>query len=195
MSTPVAALQAFAHNHDDLPAFHAGYLVLTLLMAAMFNLGAFGILVITHIALDIVKYRDCYGFCWKITIKAAVRESLVDITLLMVGLVFSVYLHHNVGIASVSGIMRAEISIIRVVALLIPKVKILHHFLKIVSHIHLYLDRVHPRLNEKWSALDLLCFTFITISFFMLAIAGQAMSVSYAMIQQILMEELLPWNV
>ena len=99
MSKPLSSVRHFAHVHDDLPAFHAGYLVLTILVASLLNLGVFGLLIIAHMALDYVKYREHHGFSWRRTMEGMVRESLVDIALLGVGVVFAVYFHHTVALA------------------------------------------------------------------------------------------------
>jgi hypothetical protein len=194
MNSAIASFKAFAHQHDDLPAFHAAFLVLAFLTAGLLNLGAFGLLVIAHMTLDVVKYRERHNFSWKQTVEGVVRESLVDVTLLIVGLVFSVYLHHGVGVASVSGLMRAEISILRMLALLVPKLKILHHFLKIVAHLHHYLEQVHPRHRKEWSGMDILCFYFLGLSVFLLIFAAPLMHVEWSLVGEILAEELIPWN-
>ena len=62
MSTAIRHLRIFAHEHDDIPAFHAAYLVGTFLAAAIFNLGFFLLLIIGHMCLDVVKYRDFHGY-------------------------------------------------------------------------------------------------------------------------------------
>ena len=85
-------------------------------------------------------------------------------------------------------------SLLRTVAILIPKIKILHHFLKIVSHIHHYLEQTHPRLNKGWSQLDKLCFSFIGISFLLIVVSAEIMHVDQAIVRDILMDELLPWR-
>ena len=114
--------------------------------------------------------------------------------MLFVGLVFSVYLHHSVGVASISGLMRAEISIIRATALLIPKLKILHHFLKIVAHLHHYLDQVHHLQKRGWSGLERLCFYFCGLSIFLVLFAAPFMQTDLSTVQHILLQELLPWR-
>jgi len=194
MNTVLYPLRRFAHEHDDLVAFHAGYLVLAFLSAGFFNLGAFGMLVIGHMALDWVKYRERHGYSYRATIEGIVHENLVDVTLLLVGVVFSVYLHHSVGVASLSGLMRAEISIIRAAALLVPKLKILHHFLKVVSHLHHYLDQVHHQQKKGWSGLERLCFYFCGLSFLLVLFAAPLMNSDLYTVQHILLQELLPWR-
>lgn len=194
MQQAFAHIRNFAHEHDDIPAFHAAYLILAFLSAALFNLGAFALIILAHMVLDYVKYRERHNFSWALTIEGMFRESLVDITLLLVGLVFSVYLHHSVGVSSVAGLMRAEASIIRFVAMLLPKLKILHHFLKIVAHLHHYLEQVHPRHRRYWSGLDHLCFYFIGICLFLLIFAAPLMHVEWSLVGSILAEELVPWR-
>ena len=194
MSTAIAHLRHFAHEHDELPAFHAAYLILAFLTAGLFNLGAFGLLIGAHMALDLFKYREKHQFSWKGTFEGMVRESLMDVTLLAVGMVFSVYLHHSVGVSSVAGLMRAEVSIIRFVALLVPKIKILHHILKIMAHIHHYMEEVHPRHRRHWSGLDYLCFYFLGLCAFLLLFAAPLMNVEWSLIGSILGDELIPWR-
>tara|TARA_Y100000310_G_C20491816_1_gene719625 strand:+ start:163 stop:750 length:588 start_codon:yes stop_codon:yes gene_type:complete len=194
MHSLLNGIRHFAYEHDEMPAFHAAYLILAVLSAMIFNLGAFGMLVLAHMALDTVKYRERHHFTWKQTAEGVVRESLIDVTLLFVGLVFSVYLHHTVGVSSLAGLMRAEITVIRLVALAVPKIKILHHFLKIMAHLHSYMEQVHPRHGKGWSSLDRICFAFCGISVLLIVLASQLMHVDPSTIQGILVEELVPWH-
>lgn len=194
MTNPIASMRHFAHVHDDLPAFHAGYLVLTLLVASLLNMGAFALLIVAHMTLDFVKYREHHGFTWRRTMEGMVRESLVDIALLSIGLVFAVYLHHTVGLASLSGLLRAEMTVVRAAAMLVPKVKILHDFLKIISHIRHYMDRVHPRFKKGWSRLDHFFFATVYVSVFLILMAPVLMGTEGSTITRILGQELIPFH-
>ena len=62
MQRVATRLRTFAWVHDELPAFHAAYLVLTFLTAALFNFGVFALLIAAHMMLDFVKYREVHGF-------------------------------------------------------------------------------------------------------------------------------------
>ncbi len=190
----IASVRHFAHEHDDLPAFHAGYLLIAVICAALLNLGAFALLVIAHMALDTVKYRERHGHSWAATFDGVIHESLVDITLLLVGVVFSVYLHRTIGIVSLAGLLHAELSVIRSGVLLVPKLKILHDFFKIISHIRQYLDILHPRHLRGWSGLDHLCMVFCTVSVLLLVFAAPIMSVDCLTVQNAILEEVIPWN-
>ena len=191
----VGYARTFAHIHDELPAFHAAYLVMTLLVASMFNLGAFALLIVVHMVLDIVKYREHHQMSWKLTLEGAFRESLIDITLLSVGLVFAIYLHYSVGVSGLSGLLRAEVTVIRAVAMLVPKLKILHDLLKAIAHLHLYLEHKHDRLKRGWNQMDMTCFFFIGISLFLIAIASTVTGVDQGTINWVLGRELLPWRI
>ncbi len=189
------SLRHFAYEHDVLPAFHAAFFAVAVLSAALLNLGAFALLVIAHMSLDIVKYRERHGFSWHATLEGVFRESLTDVTLLLVGLVFSVYLHHTIGITSIAGLMRAELSLFRMVAVFIPKIGILHHFLKIVSHLHHYLDHLHPRHLQGLSRWDSVCMAFIGVSIALILFAAPLMGVDIATVAGVLLSELIPWRI
>lgn len=193
MTHTLQHLRLFAHTHDDVPAFHAGYLVLIFLVAAMFNMGAFALLILAHMTLDVVKYREVHGYSWKGVIEGTVRESLVDITLLFVGLVFAVYLHHSVaGVATLSGFMRAELTLVRALGTIIPKLKILHHILKIVAHIQHYLDSIHPRMHKGWTDLEKVCLASFAISLLLLLLAPSLLGMDAPILEQIIREEMIP---
>jgi hypothetical protein len=194
MNTIFLHLRTFAHEHDELPAFHAGYLVLTLLAAAMFNLGTFAFLILVHMCLDIVKYREVHSLSWSDTFYGSMRESLIDVTLLSVGLVFAVYFHHTVGVAGMSGLMRAEITIVRLLGTTIPKMKILHNFLKVMAHLRHYLSTLHPEINRGWSSADKLNFFFIGIALVLLIFAPIFLHTDSVTIQKILLGEMMPFR-
>ena len=146
-------------------------------------------------ALDVVKYRERHGFGWKETADGVLHESLLDITVLSVGVVFSVYLHRTIGITSLAGLMHAEIAVVRSFGLLVPKLFILHDVLKVVSHLHQYFDIVHPRHRRGWSGLDHLCICFCGASALLLLFAAPLMGVDWIVVEGALLEELIPWNI
>ena len=192
MNTPSVHFRQFAHYHDDIPAFHAVYLVLTLAAAAFFNLGTFALLIAIHMVLDVVKYREHLGYSWELTFEGTVRESLVDVTLLLVGLVFAVYLHHSVAFVGLSGALRAELTLIRLFGTLLPKMKIVHNFLKVIAHIRHYLDHAHPHLRTGWSSIDKFCFGSIAVCVMLLFMSPMMLNVDPEQISSIFREEIVP---
>ncbi len=189
------SIKNFALRHDQLPAFHATYIVLTILVAAMMPLGAFGLLIIGHMTLDCVKYREHHKYRWKRTLMAMTRESLVEITLFFLALLFAVYLHHSLPlIAGLSGLYRSEVTIIRAFGVLIPKIKILQDILSILNNLHHYLDDVPTYLGKKWSPLEQVSLFSLSIVVVLLALAPSVLSLDMPQFWGILRSQLIPWN-
>ena len=189
-------LKSFALRHDQLPAFHAGYLVLTILIASMFHLGAFALLIIGHMTLDCIKYRETHHYSWRKTGMAMLRESLVDITLLLLGLLFAVYLHHSLPvIAGLSGLYRSEVTVMRALGMFIPKVRILCEFLCILSNIHQYMNTVPTYLGKKWTPVEYTCVLSLALMVVLMLLAPAVLSVDASLILGILGAEMVPWKI
>ena len=123
---------------------------MTVLIAMLFNLGVFAALIGLHLLLDCIKYRDHHKLTWSKTFEGMARENLVDGTLLLSALTFEAYLHHSFGLlAGLSGLARAEISIVRMLATTLPKLTILHNVLCILSNLQHYYETINPRLGTK----------------------------------------------
>ena len=194
-SFSLRSLRSFADQHDDLPAFHAAYLVLTLLAAALFNLGFFAALIVLHMALDVFKYRDVHQMSWKKTVEGMFRESIVDISLLVMGLAVAVYLHPSLPLfIGVRGIMLAEITLLRAVGVISPKLKILYDFLRIVAHIELYVQHLHPRLGKPLSTVEYVAVLGVLVSLGLLIIAPIILLIEPAQYGSMLVKELMPWT-
>ncbi len=173
ISSTLYRFRAFAHEHDDIPAFHAAYLVATFLAAAVLNLGFFLVLILGHMALDFFKYREVHGFGLVRTFRAVILESIVDIALLLLALSFEVYLSHTFLLAGLSGIVRSELTILEALGTLLPKVHILEHMAVIAIDVHSYLHTVHPgvatplsRIQKFSIALTVICTGLLAASFF-----------------------------
>lgn len=144
-------LRIFAHEHDDVPAFHAAYLVATFLVAAIFSLGYFAILIAMHMALDYVKYRDYFHFSYRVTVKAMLLESIVDIALFFVSLTFSVYLSNGLALSLVSGMFRSGLTVVKAFGTLVPKIQIVEHLLSVTVNMHQYLYTPHSDIRRPLS--------------------------------------------
>ena len=148
MHTLTTRLRTFAHEHDDVPAFHATYLVATFFVAAVFSLGYFAILIAMHMALDYVKYRDYFHFSFAFTLKAMLIESIVDIALLLLSLTFAIYLSHDLALALLSGVFRSGLTILEAFATIVPKIQIFEHVLAVFFNVHEYLYSPHVDLRR-----------------------------------------------
>ena len=189
------AITTFADRHDDLPAFHAGYLVLTVLAAAMLNMGAFGTLILIHMVLDYIKYHEVHGRSIRLTLEGMLRESLLDMTLFLVGLVFSLYFHHSTALLGVSGLMRAELTVVRATGTILPKLTILHHFLKVMAHLQHYLHNSKEEIQKPLSGTEKFCMLSVVLCLALLVFAQKILSVDQDIINLILLEELIPFRI
>jgi hypothetical protein len=193
IQSSLTRFRSFVHAHDELPAFQAGYLVITVIVAAMFNIGAFALLIAAHTALDVVKYREFHGSSWRKTMEGLYRENSIDVLLLLIAMVFSVYLHHTMGLAAVSGVMRGDLVIVRMIGILIPKVEILHDFLNVMAHLGAHLRGAHLRIGLGWSPLDRLCMFLLLSAVILLGMAPSILSIDPAEYLQYLSHEMIPW--
>lgn len=187
-------LHWFARSHDELPAFHAAYLALTFLAAALFNLGFFALLIIAHMALDVVKYREVHNKSWRNVAEGVVRESLLEFTVFAIALVFAVYLHHSLWLAGLTGVIRAQATLVRFLGTTLPKLTILAGFRNVITHLHTYLANTHSRLGLPWSGMERTFLFVLGFSVLALFAAVPITGADAAVWERIFVEELIPWN-
>lgn len=193
MTTILATTRTFAHRHDELPAFHAAYLVVTILSAALFSLGLFAALIVLHLALDFVKYREVHKFSIPRTVEGMVRESLRDVMLLCIGLTFAVYFHHTMGLAALSGLVRSEVFIMRAIGTVAPRYFILNETLSILIHLRSYFHAIHPQIGKPWSRVEQWQIGILGASVLLIALASSLMGVAHAHVVDIILHELTVW--
>lgn len=191
----ILTLRHFAREHDELPAFHAGYLVLTVIAAAMLNLGTFALLIVAHIALDIVKYRDVHHMSWRHTWEGTIRESLLDLLLFFTALTLSVYLHHSAGIIAMSGVVRADLTVARFIGVFLPKFEILHRFLSILLNIGEHMRSLHEQLGKALVAGERLIIFLLVATLVLLCTAPAVLGISASAFYATLASELIPWRI
>lgn len=154
MTSATYKLRRFVHTHDDIPAFHATFLVSTFLAAALFHAGFFALLIVLHMCLDYVKYRDYHGFTLGVTFKAIILESIHDIGLLLLSLTFAVYLHHTFFLVAVSGLLRSEMTVIRALGIVLPRIRIVEHMLAILLDLNSYFIAPCPGLERSLTRME-----------------------------------------
>lgn len=192
---PNISLRRFALAYEDLPAFHAAYLMLVLVFAGLCNLGFFACLIVAHVALDYIKYRVRFGFDPVTAMRGMVRESVLDVSLLFLALSTFVYLHPS--LSSISGLGTTEqlhVTIMRGLALLLPKLTILHHTLRIAFDIPGYLSTPHPRLKKQFSLVEYVCVFTLFIALALLAVAPGILGIDLDQFRTILSSQLIPWR-
>lgn len=169
MPTIISTWRAFASEHDELPAFHAVYFVATLLAATLFHLGFFAILIAAHMCLDFVKYHDGHRRTLRQTFKGILLESLPDIALFLIALTFAVYVNHTFFLASLSGIVRSEYTILRVIGTVSPRVRIVQRFFGMISNMCVYLHEQHPGMTLPISRMQRVSIALIIACLLLLA--------------------------
>ncbi len=195
MYSPILTFKGIAKTHDQSPAFHATYMVLTVLIAAMLNLGAFLVLIVAHMALDTVKYREVHGMRWKHVARGVVRESLVDVVLLILGLTSVVYLHHEMGLAAASGLLRAQATLLNGLILVATKSRILFDILCVVSALpsHMQQVAVHPR--KPWSAFECFCFGVLGTCTVLLLVLPTLVGLPTHILPTAIQAHMVPWHI
>ena len=177
-----------------MPAFHAGYLVVTFLIAALFNLGMFALVIIAHMTLDYVKYTELYGYSRRNTWKAMLSESSIDIVLLLIGFVFAVYLHHGVEMAAVSGLVRAAVTLARGLGTVIPKLEILYRFVDTLMNPQEHMQHVQETVRARWT-FSFACMIFLGgVCVLLLILAPVILTLDGALLEKVLMDQMIPWN-
>ncbi|MBP9850863.1 MAG: hypothetical protein KBC47_04185 [Candidatus Peribacteraceae bacterium] len=192
MTAIVNSFRGFAHEHDEIPAFHAAFLVGTILCAAVFNLGFYLLLILGHVALDFVKYHEVHGMSWGRTLKAAALESIGDIALFLTALTFAVYLNHTYMLSAIGGLMRAELTVIKAFGTILPKIRILENICAIALNFHGYLHTQHPALDRKFTRLEKWSLRTIVVSSILLVMAILLFQVNHWDLLAILEHELIP---
>jgi hypothetical protein len=189
------SLSSLARSHDELPAFNAAYWVLTFLAAMMFNAGAFLMLIVGHMALDVYKYRDVHGKKWKKVAEGVARENMLDLSLLSLGIAFGVYCHSALPlIAGLRGLVRTELAILNAVVQVAVKTHVLHGVLAILANVQQYLEHLHPHMGKKFTVLELVSLVGLATSFVLLIASPWLLSLDALEIKHMAADMLIPWK-
>lgn len=190
-----ARFATIARSHDDIPAFVAVYWLLTLMAAMLFNAGAFALLVGMHMALDVYKYRDVHGRSWRKVCEGVFRESLLDISVLTLGIAFSVYCHVALPIfAGLRGIVQTEIAIINAVVQVTVKTHVLHGFLTIIANIHDYLQGMHPRMGKGLTLVEVVAVIGLIVSLSLTLASPWVLGLTPDQTMRLAGDILVPWK-
>ncbi|MBI1812375.1 hypothetical protein HY285_04335 [Candidatus Peregrinibacteria bacterium] len=193
MQFQVSPLRLFAHRHDVTPAFHAASFALTILVAALLNLGWFALLIVLHMALDTVKYRDMHRLSWPKTACAVLRESLLDCTLLILAFDVEIYLRGASGIVALSALFRGERTLLEGLFIFLPKVAVLMRFTNVLSTLRSHLGVARLDHASPLSIVERVCLTSAAAGFlfFLLAPLSPELRGSFL---AVVSNQLLPWR-
>ncbi|MBI2636497.1 hypothetical protein HYW84_04205 [Candidatus Peregrinibacteria bacterium] len=183
---------AFAVSHDNIPAFHAASILLTVIAAALFNTGAFALLIAAHASLDVVKYREIHGMKWSGTLAATARESLLDLFFLSLALCLALYLHHGQSVFVLSGITRLEEILVRVFGIMFARFEVLWHGLWVFSDIRQHLRDVRDAVGP-WRPREILWLSGLIGALLFIAVSPFVLKQGVA--SAVLYEQLTPWRI
>lgn len=191
----LARLSSLARSHDDLPAFNATYWLLTLLAAMLFNAGAFLLLIAGHMALDVFKYREIHGRRSVKVLEGVVRENLIDVSVVALGVAFSVYCHTTLPIfAGMQGLLRTEIAVVNALVQLTTKTHVLHGILTIIADLHQYLAKVHPRMGKGLSPVDAVAVIALAVSIALILASPWILGLDTDHVLRIASDIFIPWR-
>lgn len=192
MSRLLRHTRAFAVAHDGIPAFHAAAILLTVIAAALFNIGAFALLIAVHASLDIFKYRDVHRMRWSRTVIATIRESIMDLFFLSLALCFALYLHHWKSVFILSGIVRLEAMLVWIFGVVLARIEVLLHWLWVFSDVRQHLRDVRDATGP-WRYTELLwLYGFVSALLFIVA---SPILLKPGALSVMLYEQLVPWRI
>lgn len=123
-----------AHRHDEWPMFRIWFTVATVVASIVFNLGIFFALVLSHMGLDTIKYRTLHNLRWGWVAIETVRESLVDIFFIALGILLAVIFHHTIAIGGLGRLGEFPILLLDLILRVGPRLKIAEHILEVVTY-------------------------------------------------------------
>ena len=192
MRTLTSPIRAFAVSHDGIPAFHAAAILLTVIAAALLNTGAFALLIAAHASLDIVKYRDVHRMRWGATLTATFRESLLDLFFLSLALCFALSLHHGQSVFVLSGVVRMEEILLRVLGIGVARLQVLLNGLWVFSNIRQHMTDVRYGTGP-WRPLERVL--LLGLAGALVFIAAMPLTLASGAFTRVLLEQLVPWRI
>lgn len=189
------SLLSLLRSHDDLPALKAAYWVFVLLAAMLFNLGVFVLLIATHVALDVWKYRFVHGERWRTAFEGVVRENVVNTALLSCGVLFAIYFHVSLPIVShLRGFVQTEVIVLSAILQMTVKAHIAHNMLTIISRAHQYIEREHPRMGHGLSLQECVWIAVFIASLGLTLSVPWILHVDAARMASLVSDVFVPWH-
>lgn len=188
-------LTSIAKVHDDIPAFHIAYAVVTFLVAAMLSLGWFLVLIGCHACLDTIKYREIHKLSALKTLHAVLYENLFDVVLFFLALLVSVFFQSNADFVHASAFIRIEISLVRFLGIVIPKYMLLDRFVAKVLHLHAFIEHLLPaKLYTSFGIKEKVYTGFVVASCILLLVAPYILQTDASVIAAVIEHELRLWH-
>ena len=174
-----------------MPAAKAAHIVAIVLAAALLNLGAFAILILLHMVLDLLKHRELYELKSAKALHATWRDNIVDVALLLISVRVALYLHRAGGVVAVSGLIRADMFLIQGLAIFLPKAEILCRGIHVISDVR---RRVTTSAPVQWAFTHTLARTALIGCIVLLLIAPIVLKFRTESLAAFVDTELVPWH-
>lgn len=195
MKKIATSLKKVAHAHDRLPALQIGAGIFILLVAALFNPGAFGILVLTHMSLDVVKYRQIHGWPWSATLTATFRESLVDLALLAFIFCIGLYAAFGSELMPHGSILATEALLFRALVVLLVQVEVCRHVLQGITDSFGHFPDVRLGVTGPLYPIEVWALCLLSISVFLIVLMPILLHLSVAEFSYVFLQQLIPWRI
>lgn len=182
-------------EHDDLPAFRAGFIVLSFLAAAMFPFGLFALLIVAHMAMDFVKYREVHGFTWRQTLRGTARENVDDLSYLMFGLIVAILSRPQVYIANLEWFFQGKQVLVAAGVILLSKLIILTHFLSVILHPVQHNKATSYATSPRWRMSEQMYASLFLVLLLFLLIAPRILALDEPQFHKVLLHQMVPWKV
>jgi hypothetical protein len=190
MRTLKKHLQFFARALDTIPALRAGHIALIVLAAALLNVGAFAVLILGHMCLDVIKYRDGKTG-WGGAFRRTWHANIVDVALLVISFTIALYFHHTGGIIVISGIVRADVLLLQALVVFLPKAKILYRTL---HSIQVMQSRMTNSFPLQWTPGRAFATAAIAVCVLLLIVAPIVLKIQSGSLVGFVERELVPWH-
>lgn len=181
----------FFSTWDDLPAFESGAFVVAAIIASLLNFGVLIFLIVARVTLDFVRLERFAGLPRSRT-ELALRESLLEIVLLLLGLDVALYTGGAPSVVTGTTTDLAIWTVLVGMALLIPKLTILWRFARRLLY---PLDEAAVRARGKMSlSSEVLSFLLILGSLLLLSVAPRILPGGMDTVMHVLRRQLIPWR-
>ena len=179
----------------DLPALHAAYVLMAIIAAGLLNLGVIGMLLCTHLVLDVWKYHVRFRIGLARLPSVLLRANIIDLTLFFLAVCTSVYLNQSLPhIAALAAAGHSHVILMRGIAVLLPKFIIFHHSLRVWLNVKHWKKHRHSMIGKRMTVTEWTCVFALTISLLLLVTAPVILALSGAQFARIMIGMLRFWS-
>ncbi len=189
------AVKRLAKAHDHMSAMQIGAGIFILLVAALFNPGAFGILVLTHMALDVIKYRQIHQWPWSTTLVATLRESLVDLALLSFIFCIGLYASFGAELMPHGTILATEALLFRALVVLLVQVEVCRHVLHGITDSIGHFPDVRLGVTGPLYPIEVWAMCLLSICIFLIVLIPILLHLTTTEFTYAVLQQLIPWRI